>query len=65
MSAQTAVAAGSAHGAMSPFERYITLWVAVCVVTGIALGQFFPGFFHASGEWKSPGSTCRSACSSG
>ena len=28
---------------MSLFERYLTLWVALCIVAGIALGQLFPG----------------------
>ncbi len=30
---------------MSIFERYLTLWVAICMVVGIGLGQFFPGAF--------------------
>ena len=34
---------------MSLFERYLTLWVALCIVTGIALGHWFPGLFHAIG----------------
>ena len=34
---------------MSFFERYLTLWVALCIVAGIGLGQMFPGFFHAVG----------------
>jgi len=34
---------------MSLFERLLTLWVALCIVAGIALGQFFPGIFHAIG----------------
>jgi ACR3 family arsenite transporter len=34
---------------MSTFERYLTLWVALCIVAGIALGQFLPGVFHAVG----------------
>lgn len=25
------------------FERYLTLWVALCIVAGIAIGQLFPG----------------------
>jgi ACR3 family arsenite transporter len=34
---------------MSLFERYLTLWVALCIVVGIALGQLFPAVFHAIG----------------
>ena len=34
---------------MSIFERYLTLWVAICIVVGIAAGQFFPGFFQGLG----------------
>ncbi|MDA1090581.1 MAG: ACR3 family arsenite efflux transporter [Proteobacteria bacterium] len=34
---------------MSTFERYLTVWVALCIVAGIALGHFFPAFFQAIG----------------
>ena len=34
---------------MNLFERYLTLWVFLCIVAGIALGQFFPAPFHAIG----------------
>ncbi len=34
---------------MSLFERYLTVWVALCIVAGIALGHFFPNLFHAIG----------------
>ena len=34
---------------MSLFERYLTLWVALCIVAGVALGHVFPGLFHAIG----------------
>ncbi len=34
---------------MSKFERYLTLWVAACIVVGIALGHQFPDVFHAIG----------------
>jgi ACR3 family arsenite transporter len=34
---------------MSKFERYLTLWVALCIVAGIALGHLLPGAFHAIG----------------
>jgi ACR3 family arsenite transporter len=32
---------------MSIFERYLTLWVALCIVAGVALGHVMPGFFGA------------------
>ncbi|HEY5641483.1 MAG TPA: ACR3 family arsenite efflux transporter [Woeseiaceae bacterium] len=28
---------------MNGFERYLTLWVALCIIVGIALGKFAPG----------------------
>jgi ACR3 family arsenite transporter len=34
---------------MTTFERYLTLWVALCIVLGIALGHFLPGAFTAIG----------------
>ena len=34
---------------MSTFERYLTLWVLLCIVTGVALGHFLPGVFQAIG----------------
>ncbi|MFO1152932.1 MAG: ACR3 family arsenite efflux transporter [Rhodospirillales bacterium] len=35
---------------MGLFERYLTLWVALCIVTGIALGHWFPALFQAIGR---------------
>ena len=34
---------------MTTFERYLTLWVALCIIAGVALGHFLPGLFHAIG----------------
>ncbi|WP_432284261.1 ACR3 family arsenite efflux transporter [Aminobacter sp. BA135] len=34
---------------MSTFERYLTLWVALCIVVGIALGHLMPAVFQAIG----------------
>ncbi|WP_262029245.1 ACR3 family arsenite efflux transporter [Microvirga sp. Mcv34] len=31
---------------MSTFERYLTVWVALCIIAGIALGHLMPGVFH-------------------
>lgn len=35
---------------MSVFERFLTVWVALCIIAGIALGHFFPAVFHAVGS---------------
>ena len=35
---------------MSVFERYLTVWVFLCIVAGIALGQYFPSLFQTIGS---------------
>ena len=35
--------------ALGPFERWLSLWVALCIVAGIALGRVVPDLFHALG----------------
>ncbi|MDA8128448.1 MAG: ACR3 family arsenite efflux transporter [Betaproteobacteria bacterium] len=53
MSAQCEVAAKNAAGLpMSGFERGLTLWVALCIMVGVALGQFFPAPFQALGRME-------------
>jgi len=57
MSAQCEVTAKAAAGevgksAMSLFERWLTLWVFLCIVAGIALGQFLPAPFQALGRME-------------
>ena len=37
---------------MSVFERYLTLWVFLCIVAGIAVGQFLPHVFQAIGRME-------------
>jgi ACR3 family arsenite transporter len=37
---------------MSVFERYLSVWVLLCIVAGIALGQFAPSVFHAIGRME-------------
>ena len=37
---------------MSVFERYLTVWVFLCIVIGIALGQFFPTAFQSIGRME-------------
>ncbi|HSG92335.1 MAG TPA: arsenical-resistance protein, partial [Methylotenera sp.] len=38
--------------AMSIFERYLTIWVGICIVAGITLGQLFPSLFQAIGKME-------------
>jgi ACR3 family arsenite transporter len=45
---EAAAVAGKAPS-MGTFERYLTLWVALCIVVGIGLGQTIPGVFQALG----------------
>ena len=35
---------------MNIFERYLTLWVTLCIVVGITLGQVTPTFFQGLGN---------------
>nr|WP_254452760.1 ACR3 family arsenite efflux transporter [Roseicella sp. DB1501] len=42
--------AAPARPAMGTFERFLTLWVALCIIVGIVLGQLAPGAFRAIGE---------------
>jgi arsenite transporter len=37
---------------MSVFERYLTVWVFLCIVAGIALGQFFPALSQTLGRME-------------
>jgi len=53
MSAQCEVTAKrAAQAPMSFFERYLTLWVFLCILLGIGLGQFFPDAFQAIGAME-------------
>ena len=53
MGAARTIATEEAAGVpMSFFERYLTAWVAICIVLGIALGQGLPGIFQAIGAME-------------
>ncbi|HET6184103.1 MAG TPA: ACR3 family arsenite efflux transporter [Acetobacteraceae bacterium] len=50
---EAVIAAGheaAPRSALGWFERFLTLWVALCIVAGIALGQVMPGLFHLIGN---------------
>ncbi len=42
----------AAGAPMNLFERWLTLWVFLCIVIGIALGQFMPAPFQALGRME-------------
>lgn len=51
MSSQCEVTAKHANGApMGLFERYLTLWVLLCILVGIGLGHFLPAVFQSIGS---------------
>ena len=53
MSVQCEVVAKQVDRApMSVFERYLTIWVFLCILAGIALGQFLPNVFQAIGRME-------------
>ena len=47
MTSQAGAGAIEARPALSLFERYLSLWVALCIAAGIALGNLFPGLFRS------------------
>ncbi len=42
--------AAAAPAGLGLFERYLTIWVVLCIATGIALGNLFPAPFQAIGR---------------
>ena len=53
MSVQCEITARQASdSSMSVFERYLTVWVFLCIVTGIAAGHYLPGVFQAVGRME-------------
>ena len=37
---------------MNIFERYLTVWVVLCIVAGVVLGNLLPGLFQAIGHME-------------
>jgi arsenical-resistance protein len=52
MNTTTLPARAAAPAPMSVFERYLTVWVFLCIVAGIGLGQLLPGPFQAIGRME-------------
>jgi ACR3 family arsenite transporter len=49
---EATAALSGARPAIGFFERWLTLWVALCIVAGIALGQLAPAPFQALGRME-------------
>jgi ACR3 family arsenite transporter len=49
MASDVALSTAKRPANLGLFERYLTIWVALCIVAGIALGQLAPGLFQALG----------------
>lgn len=53
MSAQCEITAKKHQGVkMGFFERYLTIWVFLCIIAGIAFGHWFPSPFHMLGRME-------------
>ena len=52
MTARCEAAGAPVPAPMSVFERYLTVWVLLCIVVGIALGQYLPSVFQAVGRME-------------
>jgi arsenite transporter len=64
MTSVTEISRRRAAPALGTFERYLTLWVALCIIAGIVLGRLIPGPFQvfladesekfpcAAGNWR-------------
>jgi arsenite transporter len=50
MTSVTAISRRRAAPALGTFERYLTVWVALCIIAGIVLGRLLPGPFQALGR---------------
>ena len=53
MTTQTVPARGAqARPAIGFFERYLTIWVALCIVAGVVIGQVLPSLSRAVGSME-------------
>jgi ACR3 family arsenite transporter len=52
MSTSTLPSQAAAAAPLSVFERYLTVWVFLCIVVGIVLGQALPGPFQLIGRME-------------
>ena len=46
----TEISRRRATPALGTFERYLTVWVLLCIIAGIVLGRLLPAPFQALGR---------------
>jgi ACR3 family arsenite transporter len=51
MSTQSATD-GAAPGGIGVFEKWLSVWVALCIGAGLLLGNLVPGLFETLAEWE-------------
>ena len=42
----------SEKGGIGFFERYLSVWVIICIAIGIVIGEFWPAFPNTLGKWE-------------
>lgn len=42
----------SEKGGIGFFERYLSLWVIICIAVGITIGELWPAFPNTLGKWE-------------
>ena len=52
MEATLMVSPATSGKRLNPFERYLTIWVGLCMVAGVLLGQWALGLVHILREWE-------------
>lgn len=50
--ANGAAAPAPPAGGIGVFEKWLSLWVAICIVAGISLGDLLPGLFATLARWQ-------------
>ena len=50
MTSVTEIGRRRAAPALGTFERYLTVWVALCIIAGIMFGRLLPAPFQALGR---------------
>lgn len=39
-------------GGIGFFEKYLSVWVTICIIIGISIGELWPAFPNTLGKWE-------------